>query len=57
VTLHKVVIGEVQTYRRNEVLTLLAEGQRKAGEAAHVKASRSIQPFDVEIKSSSGLPV
>ena len=47
VTLYEVVIGEVQTNRSNEVLMLLAEGQRKAGETAHVQPGRCIQPFNV----------
>jgi hypothetical protein len=47
VTLYEVVIGKVQSNRSNEVLTLLAKGQRETGKTPHVKTSRRIQPFDI----------
>ena len=46
-TLYEVVIGEMKTNRRDEVLTLLAEGQRKASKTAHVQPSGSVQPLNI----------
>ena len=43
----EVVIGEVQAHSSFKILKLLTEAQRQVSEAAHVKASSSIQALNI----------
>jgi hypothetical protein len=57
VTFDEVVIGKVKANRRNEVLTLLAEGQRQASETAHMETGGSVQPLHVAGRDEVFVPV
>lgn len=44
---NEVVIGEVQSNRRFEILSLFAEGMGQTGQPLHVQPRSGVQPFDV----------